>query len=947
MADDSDDEAVDASHSSTGEQAESPPSDRSAISFDFDLSTAPSSTTARSAVAHGELDREGTSKEEQVDAWNLEDWDSPMSHIREVATPCRAATRMQSKQTEVVDAVRAELQADIESVVRHAIDEIRSWVSEEIAFARQCFQEEMHQVQVPSQAQMEDMKKGIEEQSRLVKELQVGQRLEKLEGDLKEQMHLVQRLREDMPAAPIPTNLDGGRETKSSDRVAEARVVAEERKWRLRLESIETGLERNSESLEELTKKSLELSERMSAQDADVQRGLGASLEAEKQLAMAAKEVLTLKQHAENQAQQLCRLEQTLQDEQQAKTGETAALQKNMDACSEHIEELCRSSQANSDETAALQKNLDACSERIEELCSSFKVDKQANINENLALQKSIDACSDRIEELCLSSKVDKEASVKENSLLQKNIGACSERIEELWRSSKVDKEAHSVENAALQKGIEACRKHVEDFCGSSKAEAEKLAGDAMARLSKLEAGFETRVEKLEKEAATAESELATVQECLEKHNDLVAACDAQTTEIRELLGAEEVKLRKCEDSLRKLNSQASKTEQEVAKVQSGLSEQGRSIAGLSMKATETSDAVFEAIRSLEEQLATSDKARVAFRIQLDSQEEQMERLEQKSSSLTEQMDAQMVEMKDSTTALRQLEEQMATKSSTEAFKLLEEQVTAQETKMSSGAKALKWLEEQMEAQSMAMQSGTEALKQLEAQIASAESERLAELKVVCAKVENQQGEVQALSAQFRTQLRAVRQSFGRAVDELRAGLESRMESKAGKDDVQEALAARDGKLADMLNADERLDERISELARQTETMQAQNAQSTESSAKKLREVESDLRTKASIEELMKTNGALHTWVEETRQALDKWLAMSLDQFRGEQRRTLQKHEGWVQNVTGWIEQVHVREQGLSHVILHLLNQGHPELVKLLEEALMMPQRPDLESSEI
>jgi len=88
-------------------------------------------------------------------------------------------------------------------------------------------------------------------------------------------------------------------------------------------------------------------------------------------------------------------------------------------------------------------------------------------------------------------------------------------------------------------------------------------------------------------------------------------------------------------------------------------------------------------------------------------------------------------------------------------------------------------------------------------------------------------------------------------------------------------------------------------------------------------------------------HGELQTWITDTRQALDRWLSVSLDRFQKEQGYILQRNLGSLQRVKHWIEEIHIRERGLSHVILHISQQATPEVLKLLEEALKMPKKPN------
>eukprot|EP00440_Ansanella_granifera_P026164 gb/GFBE01028410.1/.p1 GENE.gb/GFBE01028410.1/~~gb/GFBE01028410.1/.p1 ORF type:complete len:937 (+),score=284.96 gb/GFBE01028410.1/:1-2811(+) len=894
MAADSDDEGA-VKPQKSGKSADSSPATRagSVASIDFDASTAaPTSTTAQEAAARraslDEADADDREEQEQIDAFDLEDWDSPVSMMRgQVVSPCRAARSFDSHQREVADAVRAELQVDLEALVHQAVDEIRSWVSEEIAFARQDFQEEMRSAEEQRRAQerseVEDLKRRVEEQRQLLERLQEGSQMQQVQSDLKEHMRLIKRLQEDVPAQLAPTMLDGGRETKSSDRVAEARVVAEERKWRLRLENMETSLERHSESLDALTHKTNDLVERSSAREGDVQRGLAASQAAEQQIAEASRETMKLRDNAEKQAVQIKALE----------------------------EKLC-------DQVTELQDKEASAAAAARELAANLEVVRQQ--------------VSDVAEQTC-----GHESIIKSHLL---SIQALRTEVE----SGRAEACALK-EQAEKHTGLLQC---VEGRCDELCAQLAKSAA----------ANLEERTEKLEKEASMAESELATVQECLEKHNDALESLDQRSQDLEGKASSQEVT---SAAAMRCMEEKMTAAEKDIAKLLKSLVEHGDNASKISKKTEEDTQAALQAIRAVETKLSSSEKAASdAMQKVWKSIEEHGNDAEQNGKKASEDLQAVFE-------AIRDVEAQLSSseKASLEAIRAVEKHLSCADEASSALCARLDVQEHSVErldqdfntlkeeicsAQDAMRQAGSQGIERLEARIAAAESERLAELKVVCDKVEHQQGEVQALSGQFRTQLRAVRQGFGRALDELKESVATTMGDKVAQDTLQEALATRDASLAhltskfgQLLSAEEGLNQRVSDLGRLAEAMGQRDARREKAVAQQLRRVETELAAKASMDELLNTNTALHNWVNETREALDRWLSRSLEQFRCEQGRTLQKHEGWVKNVAGWIEQVHVREQGLSHVILHIVEQGSPELTKLLEQGLKMPRMPSLQ----
>mmetsp|Transcript_49033 Transcript_49033/g.77507 ORF Transcript_49033/g.77507 Transcript_49033/m.77507 type:complete len:1034 (-) Transcript_49033:311-3412(-) len=82
--------------------------------------------------------------DEQGDAWAVEDWCSQSSGSSHTS-PCGAAQTLDRAQRTVADAVLSELQIDLQAQVQHALTQMNTWITEEISFASTSFKGDMEQ----------------------------------------------------------------------------------------------------------------------------------------------------------------------------------------------------------------------------------------------------------------------------------------------------------------------------------------------------------------------------------------------------------------------------------------------------------------------------------------------------------------------------------------------------------------------------------------------------------------------------------------------------------------------------------------------------------------------------------------------------------------------------------------------------------------------------------
>ncbi|CAE7475160.1 unnamed protein product, partial [Symbiodinium sp. CCMP2592] len=515
----------------------------------YDVSTAASSCNAAEGLTAS------SKAEDQADAWNVEDWDSHLAQLREagrehrvrsflgqVATPCRASPNGKLK---VADTLRAELQADVELLVQEAMDEMRSWLSQEIAFARRNL-EEVHADQSQPQAndEVKMLKQCVEEQGLALEKLKEGNDLEKLRKDLQDQARLIRKL--DDAAAT-----DARSSTTSSERVLEARAVAEERKWRLRLETFESSVARSVEQLENCNQRTLELQERTAANEADLQRGLCSSQSAERQCAETAKDVGLLRASADKQAEDMKQLERQVR----RLAGELAAAQDASNVAAKH---------------ASGQKDLvGALEETSRELASTQRQQKEEMLSFGTRLQEvlaGVAAC--KTEAMAAQSRMDAVAQQAEDTYKQVSKSAHQMSMnEEKLHAAMEEMRAQSQQLETVQPRL----KIHEDSLRLLEGQCSQLE----SKFSSMHLAVGRKMEKLEREVSTTETELSTMQGCLEEHNAHLCSLDKQRLSLAAKATLQEEHIHKIWAAVEGLENQVHSDHKELFQVSRSAKEQG------------------------------------------------------------------------------------------------------------------------------------------------------------------------------------------------------------------------------------------------------------------------------------------------------------------------------------------------------------------------------------
>jgi len=203
----------------------------------------------------------GSDSKLSLDAWSVEDWSSA-DHFSPVSTGCdgspsSAARRLNAPQRVVADAVLSELQVGMESAMQRAASQMSTWITGEIVLARQGLEDDIRkQIEEVRSTQCINLKRSQDE-------------LERILADVEQKVVAEQSMKEEMGCQKVAAPRSS-QESFASAQVMEARVVADERRWRMKLDGIESTLEKHLESIDSLGKQLTVFSCRFASHDVDL-----------------------------------------------------------------------------------------------------------------------------------------------------------------------------------------------------------------------------------------------------------------------------------------------------------------------------------------------------------------------------------------------------------------------------------------------------------------------------------------------------------------------------------------------------------------------------------------------------------------------------------------------------------------------------------------------------
>lgn len=318
------------------------------------------------------------------------------------------------------------------------------------------------------------------------------------------------------------------------------------------------------------------------------------------------------------------------------------------------------------------------------------------------------------------------------------------------------------------------------------------------------------------------------------------------------------------------------------------------------------------------------------WRIKIDAVEEEVNKCTQtvdafakRSADLSEQVDKRLGSLTESVTSLteRLIEDEAEI---SQCIKYLGEVSTAQETLSKHG--------EVLNQQSCELRFAADAVVTLENNFSKLELERLQDLHKVLDKFEIQNKQTKSISKE-------VDAGWTRCLAALREEMAKKLETKADRSSVKDALSKRDerltevtGQLSQLCSGDGRIANQMKELRRFAKALGSRDA--------RIDQIKADLSQKADAVDVQKTTTTLQSWVEDVREAIGVWSQQahqsSVREFE-HALSTLQKHDTMLSNVWEWCQKVRVREQGLTHVLMHMVERSSPDQLKFIEESLRVP----------
>mmetsp|Transcript_36277 Transcript_36277/g.91348 ORF Transcript_36277/g.91348 Transcript_36277/m.91348 type:complete len:790 (-) Transcript_36277:48-2417(-) len=449
---------------------------------------------------------------------------------------------------------------------------------------------------------------------------------------------------------------------------------------------------------------------------------------------------------------------------------------------------------------------------------------------------------------------------------------------------------------------------------------------------------------------------LDAVQDSLDKQSAGIESLQKRSSGLEAKLAAHDAESRRGASVIQRVETQVADLQSQLRVLQPGLDKQTekvQSLAKLSENLENKLSAISEEVTTTASALAKTDgrlhESEVAWLEFQANITKQIEQLGEQAASLVEEVHAQGVGIEQNIEMTRGVKTQ--TDANEEQCLQLRQRVCVQEEAVSTLLDQSSGFTEKLAAHGAEICSAEALARKIQSQVQAAEKERLAELRVVCEKLETQNDAVSTLSKKIQTQINDVEEGLVRALADLSTETSRRLEDKVGCGMLDEALDLRDQRVADvasqlaeLMAGDERINRRMADLARLAEALDSRDVRF-DALREELREGLADSASAAQLEQATET---LRSWVEEVRETLRAWsqkahqnTAAELEHARSltsEHGVMLKRHSHLLENITTWCQQVRVREQGLTHVIMHVVEKSSPEQLKMFEEVLSVPQ---------
>jgi DNA repair exonuclease SbcCD ATPase subunit len=913
------------------------------------ISLQSTATHSQQCTGHTEAER----SELQADAWMEDDWVNPPRSMQ--INLSTLATGLEGPSCQVSDAALNDLRLEVQSQVQHAVNQMHSWISEEILFARQALQDDVRQSCESWTSKHEDLQQA---------HAQLGGQVEELKDSLVEQLQALQNAEQNTSGLTRPR---ASTEPQPSASVLEARNLAEERKWRTTLERIQS-----------LEKQVASITEKTTAQDADIagitssEHGLQAQISKVKvaleenisrfsgKLDKIGKDTNELAARVTIQATEVrnsCALAENMQ----------AALEKGMQGFAEksatqenclnaHATDLRDMEQKITNRTEELASKIDAqdssihgCIHRIDEieaidkdihnkiestteqsrLHSTSIKEISAHVSElESKLHSDVDTVNEKVtaadmlvkdgrDQLFeLEGKLAREA--KELAIQfrvhDSSIQVCVDQICNL--EAKIDEEvrassershaqdARVTESAALIQELES-RFH--DKAKSFLDTAEANSNGLVARLVDLEAevaqqtsDFLSKVQEHDGNMKNWTDQIHCLEDRLQDqgkmltdmssaHYDNVKDTSARIHSMEQRLEDEESaiaqKINATEAKAKDSCSRISELENALAKEGEGLSAKfgayevrvQKDILKCLTQIRDLDGRLSNEAKMLAEKLASHEaisEENVSHLLRL------KENVEKKTSMLSDKVQSQLQSVQ---AECSRVSSGLQVKSG--SLKQLQKQFSRHESSIRENGNAIQKIEVQASQHKQDLLKETETLLQIKSNLNKSHKERLAELEVVCSKLEEHEAQLTSLPSRFRAQMVSSEEGLVRSMTDL-------------SNDLRQANS----------------------------------------------ELSKELSTKASLAEMRQAQSTTRNWIEESLhsyQVMAEDMASSLGKAaasNAEQDVRLERHESWMKEASTFLHQEEERSRGFSNILFRIVDQDYAELTSLFQETLTATQ---------
>jgi chromosome segregation ATPase len=826
----------------------------------------------------------GTSTEDSLangaggDAWAVDDWATTSNCSRSSsASPCTGVKGIGIPQREIADAVLIELQLDLQNQVQRAVNEMSSWISEEITFARQGFQEDAAKANAELKGTWEKEHTEIQKSHN-----ELTSKVDHLQKTLEEQVAGMAKLRDESShrascqTEPVPAG---------NVKVMEARMVGEERRWRLKIDEIQEGLSKQLQRINVLDSQSSNVARKVTAHEAALDKSGSSMRDLESRLSKIEAEENTAKESLERRLRRTECLANSVGDvvEQVAALSttskDTASKVRNME------DKIASNDSRRQEEFNRLATGDSRRRDELNEICKT--------LGKHLTRIDMFDEqCTQLADKIARHDHSIGKATGEVQNLGERLAAGDSRRQEELNRIAACDNRRQEELNEVrktLGKHLprfdrldEQCTYLAERIASHDNAIG-KNTGAVQSLQETVMAGESRRQEELNRMAACdnrRQEELNEVRKTLGTHLPRFDMMDQQCKHLAERVSSVDSAIGRNTGAIHSLEEKVAADEMhrkgEIADLRQSIGKQQPRI-----------DIIDDKCSQLAQQLATQDSA--------------MEKHFKDSQSLEQRLIARDGQTQEELKVVQQ-----CLSSIEDNYGHLERRVAEHDGEIEKNVKMLQAAElrfctdidkstrrldvmaqdaEDIGSRVVALDARIKRndgqLDDVEVQLRKTIEERLTESQAICKQVDRHEVLLDSFPKECRARVKKLEESFAKAL----AGV---------SDDCRRVHSDFSARLNHMPSASDLQDNRV----------------------------------------------AVQTWVDNARkshQAAIQGLDTALKQMAGkvhEQDAELQKHQDYMKELSAWLNEGLTRDEAISEVILHIIEEDYPDLMPAFEKRL-------------